>query len=140
MTGADREYCRSCAYFGRAGSGATICEYSLVTGKCRSTICPAGVGCTCHSKFEHKRRKRHKRMSVMNAIDTAASIGVSRSEYKKIDKAAALKLHKEGKNDGEIARAFGCTPAAVRFWRKSYGLPPNCAPGNPSFKKEEELQ
>lgn len=115
----------------------TLCNYAIITGKCRSTICKLGVGCTCHSKYEDKKPKRRRSANnKLGALDTAAALGIQKTEYKRIDKAVARKLYEEGKNDAEIARVFGCTRAAVRFWRTSYGLPPNVPKGNPNFKNQ----
>ena len=108
-----------------------------MTGKCRSTICKYGVGCTCHSKYEEKKKKRRRSLNnKLGAIDAAASLGIHRGDYKKIDKTAALEMYRAGKNDVEIARVFNCTKGAVRFWRLAYGLPANVTKGNPNFKKQ----
>ena len=138
MTKADRDYCKDCDYFSLNRLGLALCDYADITGKCRSPICKAGVGCTCHSKYEQKRRKKHRRKCKLNAIDAAASLGIGRGDYKKIDKAAAFQMYNDGKNDVEIARAFNCTPGAVRFWRKAYNLPSKWKPGNPNFGKGED--
>ena len=135
MTDADREYCSTCCYLGKANHWTEICEYFFHTGHCRSVICPPGVGCTCHSKFEGK-VKRETPKGMLAAIDAAAGARITRSEYAKIDKRLALAMYRRGRNDGEISRAFGCSVSAVRFWRRSYHLPANIPPGNPNFKKE----
>ena len=137
MKKADREYCSDCAYFSDSHGGFTLCNYMIMTGKCRSTICKLGVGCICHSKYEGKQKKhRRNANNKLGAIDTAAALGIPKTEYKRIDKAVARRLYDEGKNDVEIAAAFGVTRASVRFWRTSYGLPANIPPGNPNFKNQ----
>ena len=47
---ADREYCRSCKYYGSGEYHNNLCDYILKTGHVRG--CKAGVGC--------KRREAHE--------------------------------------------------------------------------------
>ena len=137
MKKADRDYCCDCDYYSDSHGGLTLCNYAIITGKCRSVICKIGVGCICHSKYEEKKPKRRRNANdKLGALDAAVVLGIPKVEYKRIDKAVARRLYEEGKNDVEIADAFGCTRAAVRFWRTSYGLPPNMPKGNPNFKNQ----
>lgn len=132
MTSKDYAYCRTCRYCARnsggvsAATGAT-CNYILFTGHSRNAVCAAGVGCTCHSKFEGGGKKRHKRSLPVGG--DAASLGVRTRDYCKIDKAEARRMYDEGAKDTEIAQRFSCTSAAVRLWRKAYGLPTKHPPG-----------
>lgn len=61
--------------------------------------------------------------------------GTAESEGK-LDKALALKLYQEKKNDREIGEACGVTPASIAYWRNKEGLPPNVKPGNPKAKRK----
>lgn len=121
MTGADREYCRSCGHYGTANGGAeAICCYSINTGRCRSAICPAGVGCTEHTKRKGTdaataRAKRAARHFVVSDKPRPNQL---------IDKKIAYEMYEAEKSDYEIAARFGCTRAAVKCWRRKNGLPP----------------
>lgn len=61
--------------------------------------------------------------------------GTAESEGK-LDKALAMKLYQEKKNDREIGEACGVTAASIAYWRNQEGLPPNAKPGNPKAKRK----
>ena len=122
MNSKDYKYCKSCAYCSsRGGAGLATCDYMDATGHARSLICHYGVGCKCHSKFDPNAPKRRKHGLAINRC--AASLGIGRKDYIKIDRRVAMELYRDGKNDREIARYFKCTPGAVLLWRRAYRLP-----------------
>lgn len=131
MNGADREYCRTCGHYGWALGNEMICNYSYNTGRCRSLICPAGVGCTEHTALKGTdaviaRAKRKARIPTVSDKPRPGQL---------IDKKVALELYEAEKSDYQIAQAFGCTRAAVRCWRTRSGLAPNYINGK---KRAEE--
>lgn len=57
---------------------------------------------------------------------------------KKLYEEAAMAMYREGRFDGEIAKALGYTRASIINWRKSRGLPPNSRRGRPPKNPLEE--
>lgn len=92
------EYCKDCEYVWRAGVGRQLfwaCTYILHTGRRRP--CPAGDGCTEHSKH-------------------GGGVGV------KIDLDLAKQLWAEGKTDAQVAKEVGASVATLRTYKRRLGL------------------
>lgn len=133
MTGKDLKWCKGCAHLSRT-SGIPVCNYAYDTGCCRSTICPPGFGCVCHTKFDKAEERRREQRTVFLAPE---QFETTRGDYRRIDKAAARAMYDAGANDREIADRFGCTPGAVRNWRRVYGLETKHARGSPKRRKDD---
>ena len=130
MTGIDKlpkpsvcdDYCKGCRHYNE--SYGANCEYMRDTGMRRP--CPAGTGCTEHTKrnldgFRVYARKDTKR---------------------KIDDKRGRELFKEGKSDKEIAAEFGVAESSVIKWRYKNGLlrQRGGARSNSGRNKEEEAK
>lgn len=62
MNEADKEYCRDCEHF-EHHIYLSACNYAIHTGKARSLICSAGVGCTEHTKLKGNAEKIKQQLS-----------------------------------------------------------------------------
>lgn len=111
------KYCRGCGHY-RGGSGAWTCEYLLDEGHRRP--CPAGEGCTCHTKI-----KKPRPQPFVNPMAPARKPGHqpgAPAPNRKIEPEKARELVAAGKTDAEIAASFGAAEITVRRWRNSEGL------------------
>lgn len=84
------------------------------------------MGCT--PGVVHQWRNRNKLPA-----NTAAGW---RGKPAKYDWEKGRKLYDEGKGDGEIAKALGCSNKTVRNWRKRRALPARLAPGGQKKEKK----
>lgn len=99
-----KDPCEGCVDYIALGSGK-VCDYMLRNGHKRP--CPPAAACTV--KSTKPRDQADKRVRRPYTWDV--SLGT--------------RLHKEGKNDRQIAEAVGARPEAVRAWRRRVGLPAN---------------
>ena len=110
MTGIDKlpkpsvcdDYCKGCRHYNE--SYGASCEYMRDTGMRRP--CPAGTGCTEHTK------RNLEGFRVYARKDTK----------RKIDDKRGRELFKEGKSDKEIAAEFGVAASSIIKWRCKNGL------------------
>ena len=107
-------YCKGCDHLKPTGSGKT-CDYMLDTGRRRP--CPAGEGCTEHTKRQPDKKKRKA------SIPEALLLGADRKVYGKLDEARAKELYDQGLGDQRIANALNVAKSTVASWRKRNGLP-----------------
>ncbi len=107
-------YCKGCDHLKPTGSGKT-CDYMLDTGRRRP--CPAGEGCTEHTKRQPDKKKRKA------SIPEALLLGADRKVYGKLDEARAKELYDQGLGDQKIANALNVAKSTVASWRKRNGLP-----------------
>ena len=107
-------YCKGCDHLKPTGSGKT-CDYMLDTGRRRP--CPAGEGCTEHTKRQPDKKKRKA------SIPEALLLGADRKVYGKLDEARAKELYDRGLGDQRIANALNVAKSTVASWRKRNGLP-----------------
>ena len=107
-------YCKGCDHLKPTGSGKT-CDYMLDTGRRRP--CPAGEGCTEHTKRQPDKKKRKA------SIPEALLLGADRKVYGKLDEARAKELYDQGLGDQRIANALDVAKSTVASWRKRIGLP-----------------
>lgn len=107
-------YCKGCDHLKPTGSGKT-CDYMLDTGRRRP--CPAGEGCTEHTKRQPDKKKRK------GSIPEALLLSADRKVYGKLDEARAKELYDQGLGDQRIANALNVAKSTVASWRKRNGLP-----------------
>ena len=107
-------YCKGCDHLKPTGGGKT-CDYMLDTGRRRP--CPAGEGCTEHTKRQPDKKKRKA------SIPEALLLGADRKVYGKLDEARAKELYDQGLGDQRIANALDVAKSTVASWRKRIGLP-----------------
>lgn len=123
-------WCHGCGHY-RGAADCKICEYQLDVGHRRP--CPAGKGCTEHTKFASTPKKElHTKGAKPLTVKKNGPHG------KKIDDQKAMALYRAGKVDKDIAGAFGVTEAAAYSWRKKRNLPPNGMPFGQQKTKEEQ--
>jgi len=116
------DYCKGCRHYNE--SYGANCEYMRDTGMRRP--CPAGTGCTEHTK------RNLEGFRVYARKDTK----------RKIDDKRGRELFKEGKSDKEIAAEFGVAESSIIKWRYKNGLlrQRGGARSNSGRNKEEEAK
>ena len=107
-------YCKGCGHLGTTGHDKT-CDYLLHMQRRRP--CPAGEGCTEHTKRQPDKKKR--KVSIPEAL----LLSTDRKAYGKLDETRAKELYDQGLGDQRIANALDVAKSTVTSWRKRNGLP-----------------
>lgn len=120
--------CGKCQYRAKRTDGYR-CNYCLITGRTRRAVPPERC----------RNFQAGDRIEPKSAEEEALREAARKKEKKprapgagakpRFDWEEARRLYDRGANDGQIGRALGCRPQAVRSWRKRRGLPANTTPG-----------
>lgn len=125
--------CTGCKYYGPLCSdvdGPKCCNFSWVTGRCRTALPPREDGmCPGYEPGERAKAsvKRHDQALRRH----------TGGRFVKYDPEQLREMYRQGFNDAQIGDAVGAPRGSVRSWRKRNGLPPNAAPG---WQRREEVK
>ena len=158
MTGIDKlpkpsacdDYCKGCGHYNE--SYGASCEYMRDTGMRRP--CPAGTGCTEHTKHKNGESRRYVNPMAQNTkqarkpghqpgtpaanrkIEEVAAKAPPDVDTYKIDADRARQLFEDGLDDAAMADALGVKEEHIKIWRRTAGL--RRTPGRKKAKKETE--
>ena len=111
-----QKQCADCRYRGKLDGYMPSCDYSWITGRCRIRHIRPDGSCGVKEVGDPK----HVDFDWWDQI-----IKPTRDHPMKYDGERMLELYNKGLSDGEIAKDVGCTPSAVRCWRRREGHPAN---------------
>ena len=123
--------CAKCRYYGPLTSdadGEKCCNYSWITGHCRTTLPPREDG-LCPGYEAGPRAKANPKRHE-NPIRKQPPGG----RPMKYDGKQMLALYREGLSDPEIGDQVGAPARSVCAWRQRHGLPANVTQGGKKVK------
>lgn len=132
------KYCRACRYCSshiqNGSSDLATCEYMAHTGQSRIAACAklgtsgkVGKGCPCFVPY-HPEKDKNANWRKPIALPGSLPRKTQKQDMtakKRIDHDEALRMHRDGKTDRQIAKHFGVSHSAVWQWRQRQGLPLN---------------
>lgn len=133
------KYCRACRYCSshihkNGSSDLATCEYMAHTGQSRIAACAklgtsgkVGKGCPCFVPYHPEKDKNanwHKPIALPGSLPRKTQ-KQDTTAIKRIDHDEALRMHRDGKTDRQIAKHFGVSHSAIWQWRQRQGLPLN---------------
>ena len=123
--GTTKPDCKTCIFRAKENS-LHRCDYASVTGHTRKAQDPEK--CTYYRKGKRIEQGEYRLLEeVLNAPKQKRAKGAGKKPVYDWEK--AMKLYRQGKNDGQISRVLGCGPSAVYGWRKQRKLPANAKAG-----------
>lgn len=125
---------RSCVYHSGNESGTIqSCNFIFITGISKSSLNAADITKPC-PLFKAGTRIIPSVEPMVLSEKSPPNRPKERKRTMKFDPAQFRAMYDEGRNDVEIAKAFGCCADTVLRWRRREGLRANALGGRPKGK------